>query len=150
MLSLRRDVGGFIKATVVVLVILGALGAGWFYYELTDDLTIGLRVVDADLTQGDTIPLTVEVRVISERLHDIHVHHVEVELYAHEGGPRLTRVWDSDITVPAQGEVTRSYDVVLRNTGAVEDSVYVEVTVRHEDGTDGFEGEVSLDGALPF
>lgn len=150
MLSLRRDTGALVKATVLVLVILGAVGAGWVYFELTEDLTLGIRVVDADLTLEDTIPLTVEVKAISTRPYDIHVDYVEVELYACEDGPMLTRVTDFDITVPAGGEVMRSYDVVLQNTGAVEDRVFVEVTICHDGGKDRFSEEVRLDEGLPF
>lgn len=145
----RSNTDGFVKVTILVLVILAAMGAGWMYYELSDDLTLGIRITNADLTQGDQLPITLDVKLISEKGTDIHINWVDVKVYAEKDGALLMSLSDQAITVPAHGEVIRTYDVVLVNLDKVENyTIYIVVNVQHEGGTDHIEQEVNLDAYL--
>lgn len=135
MLNIRRDTEGVVKAAIVVMLILGAIGAGWMYVQLDEDLTLGVRIVNADFSQEDgTIPMTVEVKCISTKPEDIHITYINVELFVYEGGPRITHLQDFDITIPAGGEVLRSFDIVLENTNSIDDHIYVMVEVHQDTG----------------
>jgi hypothetical protein len=134
------------------MVILGAIGAGWIFIQLDEDLTLGVRIVNADFSQGDgTIPMTVEVKCISTKPEAIHISMIDVQLFAYENGPRITQIKDYDITIPAGGEVLRSYDIVLENIDSIDDHIYVMVEVRQNSGPAlYFAEDVDLNEYSPF
>ena len=124
-----------IKAALVVLLLLAVVGGGWYWYEIDEDLSVGIQVQSVDLSQGDDVPVTLLVKVRSEKPRDIHVEYLELEVRDRPGGIVLVHKVVPGFTVPAGGEYQDLYSLTLRHTDAVEDSVWVEVLVRYDGQT---------------
>jgi hypothetical protein len=124
-----------IKAVVAVVLLCAVVGGGWFYYQIDEGLEVGVRIVGADLSQEDEIPMTLQVRLSSELDEDVHVEYLEIEVRDREDGVVLVHKTVGAFTVPAHGTHEDLYDVVLRNIDAVEDTIWVEVLVRYDGET---------------
>lgn len=132
-LHLRHDRGAasplVVLAAVAMLSVVAVAGI-WYTVVDTPDYTVELSV-DNVRAAGDEVHLDLLIRVTNRFPDDILVTALYAKVFTSEDRTtEITTLRAYGLAVPAGEQVVHRAPLVLRNLEAVEDALYVEVTLR--------------------